>query len=370
MIKRIITFLGFLVLCSTLSSESEFEKLAKKFAPPKEIQETIEQNKDKLQKGQQLGNVFYKGFAYYTEHVDFCKKNDQPLCWHVAGISRIINAYRMKRLIDRYGLNLLAVPKKYIYFLNDHWRVFTEYIEPDKLAEKKLSDEQLKQMATFVEETGYEDFGCPLKGPTGNFGRNIISKDGKLFFIDTEDLSFMDVRLGKTVSPFWIDWNMLCPRVSTYIKGPTIARSCRAQYLENLYKHLYVNKKFIGSEQLKAWLKNRLDYLWHNSEGLMHKDPIHTTTQFDDAGINFKKARQELKNIEYFSQQKRYFDIDCVGKDASSVQYPGTCKEYVDSMIAIDKKLQEKYGAQPRTDMQDPKLQEAAAYWQSVNIDK
>ncbi len=364
MVKR-VTIVSALLVCLQMFSESEFEKFAKKFAPPKEAQEIIEQNKDNLEEGSSFGNVLYKGLAYAPTHL--YGKCPTPSCWHVSGgISRIINAYRMANCIKRYNLSLLNVPQKYIYFVNDRWHVFTDYIRPDVAnhTEKKLSDDQIQQVAKLVEETGYEDFGCPVEGPQGHFGRNIMSKDGKLFFIDTENHSFMDIHARKWVPPFWSDLSQK-EEVSPYISGPTISHTCRAQYLENLYKHLYVNKRFLGSDQLRTMLQDRLDYLWHHPEGMAKKQPLHISTEFDDADINFKKARQELKNIEYYGEHRRLFDNECVDKNVASASYPSLCKQYIASMMTIDKKLQEKYGAQPRKDMEDPKRQEAAAYWQA-----
>jgi hypothetical protein len=100
---------------------------------------------------------------------------------------RLINAKILEYVIKKYKLNLIAIPRKSILFDGHSWKLVSEVIQEKRTVD--FSKEQLNQLMILVKETGYSDIAA----------RNCIVKNGKVYLIDTENLSFredLDVTIG------------------------------------------------------------------------------------------------------------------------------------------------------------------------------
>ncbi len=107
------------------------------------------------------------------------------------GIDRIHGAEKIQQCIDTYGLDRLAVPKKYIYHIKGKGRALTSsnyLIVAKKLDSIKKSlpfdDEQVCQICTLLRETGYNDFVVNNLRWLPN---------GKIGIIDTEGGAFNEI---------------------------------------------------------------------------------------------------------------------------------------------------------------------------------
>lgn len=109
------------------------------------------------------------------------------------GIQRFYNANRLRKVIDKYKLNLLRIPPKYIYSLIDideakekKEHVFTDAnslvvsicVDGDIGFDSELGTEQIKQLYTFVTKGQY------YRLHRFNY---IIDKNGIVHIIDTGD---------------------------------------------------------------------------------------------------------------------------------------------------------------------------------------
>jgi hypothetical protein len=184
--KYIFLGFGFCVL-QLFCDASEFEKFAKKFAPPAEVQKTIEDNKNDLP---WFGLVRGKDDASSV----FTKGGD---------IARIVNAEALRTYIEEHNLTTVAVPNKWIYAVNGEWRVFAECIEWG-LEKSELTLQEVQDLAAIAEKTGFRDWD-----------NNIIinKRNGKMTLIDTEDASFA---------------------IGRYSVG-NIPAHCKVQYVASLY---------------------------------------------------------------------------------------------------------------------------------------
>jgi hypothetical protein len=158
------------------SAKIDFEKFTQQFAPPQKMQRTIEAHREDI--ARELFGFFAGSPSDKTPDifVDFLED----------AIYRIINAERMRECIRRNKLTKLAVPRKYIYKLDDQWIIVTKYIHANN-ERKKLTLEEAQQLVLMAEETGYSDWGVNLADNI------IIDKDtGKIAFVDTENGSFSE----------------------------------------------------------------------------------------------------------------------------------------------------------------------------------
>ncbi|HTM05714.1 MAG TPA: hypothetical protein VL201_00575 [Patescibacteria group bacterium] len=134
----------------------------KKYAPPADVIKCL----DKVQKEQQFG--FNKKLPGY-----FLKGGDT---------NRLLNAIRLKNLIEKENLTTLDVPEKYIYCKDDQCTVIAQFIE--SIEGQTVTPEIAEQLLTVAEKTGF-----------WNWYNNIVpDKEGKLWFVDTEDIGFAPVK--------------------------------------------------------------------------------------------------------------------------------------------------------------------------------
>lgn len=179
----------------------ELEKFAQKYAPTTELKKLIDTTK-----------------GLEDKSLAFLGKPAKYVCKGVRGFDRIINAERLRKIIQKNNLTCLDVAKKYIYKVNNKWVTFADYIEgcdywaefekklkgmPKGISHRdyfnvpagtdawshfqserlRLSLQQTQQLAIIAEESGYIDW---------TWENLIRTPSGKLVFIDTEQGSFRD----------------------------------------------------------------------------------------------------------------------------------------------------------------------------------
>lgn len=251
MIKKYI-FIG-LLLCTSQAFCAEFEKFAREFAPPSNVQKTIEDNKDNLP---WYGLIEGKN----NESTVFAKGND---------ISRIANAEGMRKVIEDNNFTTVAVPKKWIYQVNDEWRVFAEYIKAGQ-AKDNLTLQETQELVGLTEATGFRDWD----------GNILINKyNRKMTLIDTEDNSF------------WI---------GRYRIGGEMPAHCKAQYVASLY--LYRNSM---DDDARTWFDQRMDNLLNSEEGeTTVNKPLSLSDRCEHKEIDFKKVEDEFKEIKEACREK------------------------------------------------------------------
>ncbi len=241
---------------SSATDITEFEKFVRQFAPPEEVQRTIEANKEeivRILKRNKTGHIVGSPSA---ETPDIFVKNHN--------INRIINAERMRECIRQNNLNKLAVPKKYIYKLDDQWIVVAEYIKPNP-EPISLALEEVQQLAILAAETWYTDMH------QGNIIRDINS--GKITFIDLENRSFHANNPADSVR--------MLKRFTRYSASDT---------------------------ETKTWIKNHYKEIsnlaYHNYQSLQHNSHY-------DLNLDFEKVREEHPCYEprAMSEGKQKFAI-------------------------------------------------------------
>lgn len=154
----------------------EFEKVVAKYAPPEDIRKTIA-----------------KGFDPYKPPYLIEVEGSPSIYIKGWRLTRLYNAERAMRFVKERNLNLLVIPKKYIYKTEVGYRVFAEPIKPGQ--QGPLNLEEAKQLATFAKETGYADLWFWIQNRPNNW---IRTDDGKIAIIDLEDLSFDQEFLNPT----------------------------------------------------------------------------------------------------------------------------------------------------------------------------
>ena len=102
------------------------------------------------------------------------------------GVERVANAKRLREFIESNELNMVGVPKKYLYHIptkpfdldNDNYAVIAEKIEGNPTDDAvTLRDIQRSQMVKVIQELPYIDFGAT---------NILLGKDEKLTIIDTD----------------------------------------------------------------------------------------------------------------------------------------------------------------------------------------
>ena len=173
------------VAVSSETANSLRQQLLEKYAPSVELRALIEAHKQKI-----------------IEDLDFCRSTRTFTPKMIAGIprffvkwrnehgpveQRIINAEKMRDVINSKEFSLLKVARKYVAEINGEMCLFAEQIPSQgdlRLVKGVLTLDEVKQIVTLIVETGYCDFQ----------GYNILreQRDNKIVFIDTEDRSFVN----------------------------------------------------------------------------------------------------------------------------------------------------------------------------------
>lgn len=225
----------------------EFAKFVKKYRCSAEIEQQV---------GEALYKIkFYDGVSEYLL-IPFYNKG--------ARIDRIINAHRMKKVIEINKLDHLAVPDKCLcHMYADEWNVIAKKVKRNK-GEFKISLEQAQQLATLAQETGYGDF---------HLGNILHDDQHKIVIIDTEDRSY---------------------RYSGY------ELACLEEFIARGY---------LRKEDLQ-WLHDKIEsgktipnILWRI---LFGPTPLSGNSQYDDADIDLKKVKQEFAQLQNENRKKLY----------------------------------------------------------------
>jgi hypothetical protein len=206
----------------------------------------------------------------YAEFAKFMKKfgcpagfeDDKERVLKPGDIGRVVNATRMKAIIKQHKLTKLGVPKKCLGYVNGFWITAAEKIHNTGNTANKLSLEEIQQLTKFAEKTGFRDW----------YGNTILTNDGKIVFIDTEDNSFAIGRIHGNPE-----------------QG--IPMHCKTVYVANvgLFKHWMTPEALV-------WFKKR-EETFTNPENLKEDTPLYGNTKYDSSGINFEKAKKEFDEI-------------------------------------------------------------------------
>lgn len=243
--------------------KAHFERFIAKHAPPKELQELIDNNKEAIAKQ-------YYGLVEGITPPLFLKGND---------INRVINAERMRQCIKKNNLHLLDVAKKYIYQVDGQWKVFAHYVkENDNPPADKTPLTLVQQLAILAEETGFSYWG--FSEPNW-----IFDETGKLVCIDTENNSFAAFAVG------------MCR-----IQQKNIPHDSKLQYVLSLGFF----KDTITPEAWK-WLEKRINTLLNSKEGTKKYPTIVENNIFDDPAININKVKKHFTQLIQSSLSRMAF---------------------------------------------------------------
>jgi hypothetical protein len=137
----------------------------------------------------QQGSLVDKPIWVSADNVFYhCKKQ---------AFERIILAERARVLVEKLGLNKIKIPKKYVVYVDQKngWNVYSKGVEiynpGDHLEHgKEITKEELQELITFIEETGFCDWGCRSRDwfHRGNMLRGVA--DNCFYCIDTEPKTF------------------------------------------------------------------------------------------------------------------------------------------------------------------------------------
>ncbi len=153
----------------TYQSHSKFSQFLKKHSASEELQDML-----KAHNHTEAANPFEEpGYFKVSDTKRFVLKSPE--------ISRVINSVRLRKLVDEQNLTHIHIPQKYFGKLGDQWFVVAQEINSAPQTHP-LTTQQINQLATFAQETGYNDW----------HEENVLlnAKTGQISFIDTEDRSF------------------------------------------------------------------------------------------------------------------------------------------------------------------------------------
>jgi hypothetical protein len=236
----------------------EFQKFVAKFAPPAESQNDLIQNEQ----------LIFSDPAVYNE------KQDQFFVKFGSEFSRIINAQRMKKLIQKNNFQYIMVPNEYIFFIGDEFMNIADKIKPYTITPTTIfQEDEIKELANFVAEIGYADF----------VGQNILkSSNGQWAFIDTEDEAF----------------NM---------------KSCNDVILNLQNLRDYIGANHMSADVLK-WLNQKISIkkatLANNIKSGTTEScgiKISKRTDLDDSDINMEAAKRYAGGLNSRKQTRRSF---------------------------------------------------------------
>ncbi len=210
----------------------------------------------------------------YMQHVNdgmferFKTTSNQKYIRKGQTLDRLFNAERVREIIQKNNLKYVAVPFKYIYYKNGRVTVIAEESDVTDIANgNNLNLDEVKDIATFLEKTGFGDF-------TGdNMWRR--KSDNKIIFIDLKDSVFGSGQL---------------------------------QALES-----FLNKtKNCLSQDAFDWLQDHINYLTNNKNEI--HDPIYLpkAKSYDDdltffgkleliAGVSYNEGDELKKRLNYYN---------------------------------------------------------------------
>lgn len=182
------------------------------------------------------------------------------------GIERVENAQKLKNVIEKRKLDLLAVPDKYLYPVCDSMEIVSNdtHVVIAKVVKGKsgkgigLSLDQLKQLYQLAILGGHYDL---------HIGNMVNTQEGKVFIIDTDKLSMPTLEEIKELKHDWLlHGNRLCHTVSSFVEPETIndplvklemgLYSRHRNYSDEAYK--YFRAKLDKREKLRVKLVVKL----------------------------------------------------------------------------------------------------------------
>ena len=174
-------------------------------------------------------------------------------------VDRLVNSLRARQCIEKNSLDTLSVPNKFLLYnkKTQQWHLFVEKaLLPAKGT--LLTLQQLKDLAFFIERTGFTDF-C------GIFNNIMLNPQDptKLMFIDLETASFTD-----NTETCELDFPV-------YLYDTEIEDSWKSKLTEEAYLYLISDKETVQT----------INYL-------------PTDSTLDPVGLNLEAAKAEF-NIHY-----------------------------------------------------------------------
>lgn len=238
-----------------IGNNQAFKKFVEKYSPPVKDLVGLIENERKI----------YDGYGTGSERF-FAKKGQLS-----RGLSRIINAERIRNYIKKRGYKYIDVPHKYIFLVGNEWYVIAEKV---KTAAQwpRVSLEQIKELADVVAEMGFADFNEP----------NLVFTDkDKFTFWDIEDASFAFTS-GKS---FCLDKYHNLVRLGNYI-GTDVLTQEALSWLEEKAK------------EFEEAYKQQPDLLCHK---------IFSRTDLDDPEIDIDGVKDYARNFDETSHSTDYF---------------------------------------------------------------
>ena len=199
-------------------------------------------------------------------------------------ISRIINAIRMKKIIDIHNLDHLDVADKFLgnRFQSEGY-VTIKAKRVESLPLRKFSLTDIQQLAQLAEKTGYSDWG----GSCWRLSNILINKNNQITFIDTEDKSFGHP--GHDISPEY-RYNQSVPKISDE-QCRAMPLGCKFKYITNLAK-LYP----VMEPKAQEWYSKRVKKL-NSPEGFALQPRIYDNIQYDDPEIDLQEVKKEWREL-------------------------------------------------------------------------
>ncbi len=207
------------------SKNSEFQKFVQHFSPPARLLSFL---------------VPYEKIIYETPIV-FNRMQNSVLA-KSTDLTRLIIAKRMSNYLQKKNYTSIGLPNKYIFLTGDIWTVIAERIH-EKKGNHTITVQQMKELTDVIENMGYSDFD----------DKNLITdKNGKIFFIDTEDKSF--------ISPIGKFHFGVIP--GSTLRDEDTTALCKEKYLNLIYFNEYLNKyNYIQEKTAHEFLMQKIDQL-------------------------------------------------------------------------------------------------------------
>lgn len=245
------------------SKNSEFQKFVQHFSPPANLSAYL---------------VPYERILYEQATV-FNRLQDSKFVAKSTDLTRLIIAQRMNNYIKKKNYTSIGVPQKYIFLTGDVWTVIAEKIDETK-NKPTIGLQQMMELTDIIETTGYSDFD----------DKNLMSdKNGKIFFIDTEDKSFISP-IGK--------YNFGIIPGSKLRDEDTIAL-CKEKYINLNYFNQYLGRYgYLQKEDARNFLMQKINQLkikYENSEETYTK--ITGATDLDDYNVNINALSEYIKPL-------------------------------------------------------------------------
>lgn len=201
-----------------------------------------------------------------------CSANDtQNKHYHYSKpnqIDRIINAERMRKIIEHNKLDHLRVADKCLYICPDNeLNVLSKNINPkrNRPRDQKLSLTEVQQLVTLAENTGFRDW-------VGNFDWD---SNGKLAFYDTENDAF---KIGRIRG----------------VEGMELPAHCKFNFIASLAVY-----RASMEPAAQKWFDKKLSEVLNSEEGKMAAPMLPFNTQYDkDCGIDFEQVKKEYNELK------------------------------------------------------------------------